>query len=116
LTDPDNKLSNYSVTLNNGSLTINPAILTGSANNVGRPYGQNNQAFTATYTGFVNSQNESIVTGTPSGNTTADTNSPVGSYPINVSGQSAPNYTINYVPGTLTVTPADLLVRADDKS
>src|SRR6185295_14530102 len=66
--------------------------------------------------GFVNGEDSSIVTGTLTGSTTADTNSPVGNYPISVSGQSAPNYAINYVDGTLSVLPAALLVKADDKS
>src|SRR6185295_19378498 len=66
--------------------------------------------------GFVNGEDSSIVIGTLIGSTTADTNSPVGSYPISVSGQSAPNYTINYVDGTLSVLPAALLVQTDNKS
>jgi len=39
--------------------------------------------------------------------TTAATNSPIGPYPISVSGAASPNYTINYIPGTLTVLPSE---------
>src|SRR5204863_7270193 len=46
----------------------------------------------------------------------ADTNSPVGSYPITFGGQSAANYTITYQPGTLSVGPAPLLVTANNTS
>ena len=46
-----------------------------------------------------------------------DTNTPVGLYPIHViTPQTAPNYAISYVDGTLTVTQAVLLVTADPKS
>src|SRR5262249_41243628 len=116
LSDPDTKLGNYSVTTNNGTLSITPASLTGTAENKNRLYGQLNPEFTVTYSGFVNGQDSSIVTGTLIGGTTADTNSPVGNYPINVSGQSAANYTINYVDGTLSVLPTALVVHGDDKS
>jgi hypothetical protein len=116
LSDPANRLINYSVVTNNGALTVTPATLTISADNKSRSYGQTNPVVTATYTGFVNGENSSVVTGTLVGSTTANTNSPVGSYPIMVSGQSAPNYTNIYVGGTLTITPAGLLVQADNKS
>jgi len=115
LSDPDSKLVNYDVVLNNGTLTINRAEITGTANDQIRLYGQTNPVFSASYSGFVNGENESILTGTLSGSS-VDTNSPVGQYPITISGQSAPNYTIRYVPGTLTVNPAALLVTADDKT
>src|SRR5262249_49450461 len=92
------------------------AALTGTADNKIRLYGQTNPVFTVTYTGFVNGENSSIVTGTLVGSSPADTNSPVQTYPITVSGQSAPNYSITYVPGVLTVNPAAPLVKANDKS
>ena len=116
LSDPDGKLGNYNVTTNNGTLTIDPASLIGTADNKSRLYGQDNPAFTVTYSGFVNSENSSIVTGTLVGTTTATTNSPVGTYSISISGQTAPNYTITYVDGLLTVSPADLLVHGQNAS
>jgi hypothetical protein len=116
LGDPDGKLVNYTVTTHNGALSVTPATLTGTADNKSRLYGETNPVFTVTYTGFVNGETAAIVTGTLVSSATAETNSPVGNYPITVSGQSAPNYSINYVAGTLSVTPAFLLVKADDKS
>jgi hypothetical protein len=116
LNDPNSKLVNYVVATNAGILNVTPAPLTGMAVNKTRHYGETNPVLTVTYSGFVNSENASIVTGTLIASTTAETNSPAGDYPITVSGQSAPNYTINYVNGTLTVTPTPLLVKADDKS
>jgi hypothetical protein len=115
LNDPDGKLVNYTVTTHNGTLNVTPATLIGTADNKNRVYGESNPVFTAIYTGFVNSENASIVTGTLASSTTANTNSPVGSYPITVSGQSAPNYTIHYVDGTLC-RASPLMVTAENKS
>src|SRR5262249_2629970 len=48
---------------------------------------------------------------------TATAASAVGSYPITASGAAANgNYTIAYVAGTLTVSPATLTINADDKT
>src|SRR6185436_18953888 len=114
--DPNGKAGNYTVALVNGTLTVTPVLLTGTADDKSRAYGQTNPVFTVTYSGFVNNEDASIVTGELIGITTAETNSPIGTYPISVSGQSAPNYTIQYVDGTLTVTPYALTVKATDKS
>lgn len=96
--------------------SITPATLTGTAGNQTRLYGQVNPAFTITYTGFVSGEDASLLTGTLSFSTAAGTNSPVGNYPITPSGQSAPNYAIQDVAGTLTVTPAPLLAKAHNAS
>ncbi len=116
LNDPDGKLGNYSVTSNNGTLTVNPAVLTGAADNKSRAYGATNPVFTATYSGFVNGEDASVIGGTLTGSSPATTSSPAGSYSISISGQSAANYTIQYVGGTLSVIPAALLVTANDAS
>jgi len=110
LNDPDSKLRNYTVVTNIGTLTIQPAALIGQAEDKSRSYGQPNPLFTVVYSGFVNGENAGIVTGALNGSTPADQNSSPGKYPIRVSGQSAPNYTITYRNGTLTVTNALLLV------
>jgi hypothetical protein len=114
LADPDQKLGNYSLTTNNGILTVKPATLTGTADNQSRPYGQPNPVFTVAYSGFVNGDGAGILTGALVGSSPADMNSPVGTYPITASGQSAPNYTMQYVAGSLRVTPAPLVVQAND--
>ena len=108
---------NYTVT-NTASATadITLAAVTVTADDKSRAYGATNPVFTAQYSGFVRSEDAATVTGILSGSTTAQTNSPVGTYPISVWGQSAPNYTLEYVGGTLTVEPATLLVAADDAS
>ena len=77
LTDPNNQLSNYSVTLNNGVLTVSPAPLSVVAADASRLYGDPNPAFTGTLTGIKNGDNI-----TASFSSAADPTSPVGTYPI----------------------------------
>ena len=44
----------------------------------------------------------------------ATASSHVGSYAIDATGAASTNYTISYVPGTLTVTPASLTITANN--
>lgn len=109
LTDPNNLQTNYSVTLLPGTLTNLPAPLLVTANNATRPYGQTNPLFTATITGLVNGDDNSVLLGTLAFATLADTNSPAGPYPVTPGGLSATNYAITFVDGTLEITPAATL-------
>ena len=103
LSDPNSKLSNYTVTLTNGTLSITPAGLTITADNKTKILNSPNPALTASYSGFQNGDTPAVLSGVLTCTTTAVTNSPAGSYPITCSGQSSTNYTITYVPGTLTI-------------
>jgi MBG domain (YGX type)/Bacterial Ig-like domain (group 3) len=103
LADPDSRLGNYTVTGTNGTLTINPAPLTITADDATKILNAPNPPFTASYSGFVLSEGPSVLGGALGCNTTAVANSPVGSYPITCSGQSSSNYAITYVAGTLHV-------------
>ncbi len=87
------------------SWTVDPAPLTITANNQTMIYGTALPTLTASYAGFVNGDTPASLTTLPTLTTTATTSSPAGSYPITASGAADPNYTISYVPGTLTVTP-----------
>jgi autotransporter-associated beta strand protein len=102
--------ANYSITYNTGALTVNPALLTVTANNYSRPYGALNPVFTVTYTNFVNGETlgTSDVAGSPALSTGAATNSPVGAYDITngLGTLTSTNYSFNRVDGTLTVTNA----------
>jgi hypothetical protein len=104
--------SNYNITYNTASLTVNPAILTVTANNAVRVYGAANPAFTASYAGFANGQTlaASGVTGNPSWTTTATVTSPVpGPYPITpaIGMLAAANYSFSFVGGELTINKAN---------
>jgi hypothetical protein len=103
LVDPDSKLGNYTVTSINGTLTINLAPLTITADDKTKILNAPNPAFTATYSGFVLGEGPGVLTGTLTCTTTAVTTSPVGGYPITCSGQTSTNYAITYVAGTLHV-------------
>jgi MBG domain (YGX type)/Abnormal spindle-like microcephaly-assoc'd, ASPM-SPD-2-Hydin len=96
--------TNYTITYVPGTLAVTPAPLTVTANNATRVVGAANPTFTVTYTGFRNGDTAASLGGTLSCTTTATVTSPAGTYPITCSGQTSTNYTITYVPGTLTVT------------
>ncbi len=107
---------NYAFTYVAGTLTINKATLTATADNKTRSYGATNPTFTITYTGFKNSQDASVINSAPAASTTATVTSNAGTYPITVAGGSDDNYTFTYVAGTLTIDKAVILATADNKS
>lgn len=86
-------------------LTVNKAALTIKADNKTRLVGQPNPAFTLVYTGFVYSENNTVLTTQPVAATIADLSSPAGVYDITVSGASATHYDISYINGLLTIDP-----------
>ncbi len=114
LVDPNNVVSNYTVTINNGTLTITPAVLVITANNAARLYGDPNPTFTGTIAGIKNGDNITAIYTTP-----ATPASPVGTYPIipapsdNGTGALA-NYVVTLNNGSLTVSPAPLTVTANN--
>jgi Tol biopolymer transport system component len=87
------------------ALTITPAPLTVTANDATRYFGQQNPTFTTTVSGLVNGDSASTL-GVPVFATAAIRTSPVGAYPITVSGLANTNYTFNYVAGALHVDQA----------
>jgi filamentous hemagglutinin family protein len=108
--------SNYDFTFVPGTLNISgTASLTISANNASRTYGDANPAFSASYSGFVGGDNVSLVTGLQF-STTATQSSGVGSYAITPFGATASGYSIGFVPGTLTISPASLTLSASNTS
>ena len=108
--------TNYSFTYAPGTLAVTPAVLSVTANNQSRAYGSGNPALTFTATGMMNGDSAVSASAGVSCSTGATPSSAVGSYPINCSGGSNPNYAPSFTPGTLTVTPAPLTVTADDKT
>ncbi|GJM63413.1 Ig-like domain-containing protein [Persicobacter diffluens] len=95
-------------------VTVNPAMLTVTAEEKIREYGEPNPELTYTFNGFVNGEDESIIDAPVVINTTATVGSNVGEYPITISGGNAPNYEITYVAGTLIIVPAPLEIIAND--
>src|SRR6266705_3649877 len=76
--------ANHNASSDSKTFQISKVTLTVTADNKTRVYGASNPTFTASYSGFVGGQTlaTSGITGTPALNTTADANSPVGTYPI----------------------------------
>ena len=109
-------VENENVTFVKGTLTITKAKLTATADNASREYGDPNPSFSVTYSGFKNSDDESVLATKPTASTTADAKTPVGTADITLSGAAATNYDITCVAGKLTITAAPLKVKADDKS
>ncbi|WP_422004329.1 MBG domain-containing protein [Roseivirga pacifica] len=106
---------NYSLITNNGSLTIDKATLTATADDKSKVYGEANPELTISYTGFVNGDTEGDITA-PTISTTADATSGVGNYDITLTGGLADNYSLITNNGSLTIAKATLTVTADDKS
>ncbi|MBZ5520983.1 MAG: beta-propeller fold lactonase family protein, partial [Acidobacteriia bacterium] len=108
-------LANYTITANNGSLTVSPAPLTVTAANATRAFGAPDPVFTGTIVGIKNGDN---ITATYS--TTATAASPAGTYPIIPTlvdpALKLGNYTVTSVNGTLTITAAVLTVTANNAS
>ncbi|MGL5512075.1 MAG: GLUG motif-containing protein, partial [Sporomusa sp.] len=84
-------------------VTVKKAILTVTAEDASRIQGMKNSDFSFIYSGYVNGENESALSKKPTISTTADKNSPAGTYDLVVSGGEADNYDFVYVNGTLTV-------------
>jgi hypothetical protein len=112
--------SNYSIGYVGGILTVTPAPLTVTANNAAKTYGDvltlAGSAFTSS--GLVNGETIGSVTETSPGAvaTASVGGSPYTIAPSNaVGGSFTPsNYSIGYVGGVLTVTPAPLTVTANN--
>ena len=100
----------------NQGFDVAQATLIVTAADQSRTYGSANLAFTASYSGFVLGQDESVLGGSLTFTTAATPASDVGSYAITPGGLTSTNYAITFVPGTLTVTPAPLSVTPGDKT
>lgn len=107
--------SNYNITYRKGMLTIEKAPLIITADDKARTYGDSNPQFTFSYDGLKLGETVSnALSAMPMAMTDAKIASPVGEYPIYVSGAEAMNYDIQYVQGMLFVEKACLDVWVQD--
>lgn len=93
----------YRVQTNPGKLTVNKAPLTVTAASGSIVYGEAPKGFGVSYSGFVNGEDQSALTGTLSYDFTYAQYGNVGSYKITPKGLSSNNYAITYKQGDLTV-------------
>ena len=113
------KKGNYSMSNGTTTFTVTKAPLTVTANANTITYGNAPSANGYTITGFVNSETDSVVSGTVTYTYNYSQYGAVGnSYKITpvVTGLSATNYSFSAATGTLTVSPKSATVTATDKS
>ncbi|MBE7941579.1 hypothetical protein IM725_13450, partial [Ramlibacter aquaticus] len=104
---------NYDLQFSNGTLTINPAPLTVTANNDSKTYNGVVQTGDkgASFSGFVGAEGAADLGGilVMSGG-----GKDVGSHAVTPGGLTSSNYSIRFADGQITITPAPLLVTAND--
>jgi len=109
---------NYTLSYTDGSLTVDKASLTVTANNASKTY--DGQAFSGgngvNYNGFVNGETETVLGGTLIYGGSAQGAVNAGTYGLSASGLTADNYTLSYTDGSLTVDKASLTVTANNAS
>gem|GEM_PF-1312122 len=93
---------------NRVTFQVAPALLTVTAADASRLYGVPDPVFTASYSGFVNGDDSTVLTLRPVLATTATLYSLPGNYPIQPGGGLASNYVFAYNSGTLKI--ADILL------
>ena len=97
-------IKNYNVHFESGSLVITKAPLSISAGNYTKKQGDAMPVFKASYAGFKNGENESVLTKQPVFSCDANEASAPAEYAVTISGADAENYEISYEQGVLTVT------------
>ncbi|MCF3649773.1 MBG domain-containing protein [Synoicihabitans lomoniglobus] len=102
---------NYDITFGNGVMNVTPRLLTITAHDFSREYGEANPTFTASFDNLASFDTTAVITGlsitTPA---TASSNVLSTGYGLNVTSNANRNYAITYVPGKLNITPAPLLL------
>ncbi len=99
--------ANYAPVTSRVGIEVLRAPLTVTATDASRPYGQPNPPLGATYSGFVNREDATVLAGSPACTTGATAASPVGEYAITcVAGNlAAADYSFSFAAGRLTVFP-----------
>ncbi len=104
-----------STTVNNSGTPVTP-ILTITVSDGSQTFGGLVPTISARYSGFVNGDGPADLTALPTCVSGTVSSSPVGTYTSSCSGAIDPNYTIVYVDGTTTVSPASLTITASSGS
>ncbi|WP_051206318.1 MBG domain-containing protein [Oceanospirillum maris] len=109
---------NYNINYVDGTLNIDKAALTVTAQDASKTY--DGQAWTGgngvNYDGFATGEDASVLSGTLTYGGNAQGAINAGDYTLSVSGLSSTNYDISYEDGTLTIGKGvvDLMIRAQD--
>ncbi|MBR3240348.1 MAG: Cna B-type domain-containing protein [Oscillospiraceae bacterium] len=106
------KQGNYEITYINDYLTIEPAPVTVTADNLSKPYGGEDPELTVKIDGLTNQDQQSVIKYTIS----REEGDSVGEYPITVTGDvEQGNYTVTFVNGIFTITGHKVTVRAHNR-
>jgi FtsP/CotA-like multicopper oxidase with cupredoxin domain len=97
---------NYSFTYVAGTVTVTQAPVTITASSPTMIYGGPVPAISASFSGFLNGQNSSVLTTQPICSTVATSTTNAGSYASTCAGAAAVNYLFTYVAGAVTVNKA----------
>ncbi len=103
--------ANYKFAYEAGVLTIGKATLTVKAEDKSVTYGDAAPEYTLAYSGFVNGEDESVLTVAPTATSTYTSTTGAGKLPVTVSGGEAANYNFAYEEGVLTVARKAIEVR-----
>lgn len=104
--------ANYKFSYKSGVLEITKAVLVVKADNQSKLYGQVNPLLSISGDGLVLQDKLTNLNLNAVVATTVTAASPVNTYPITVSGlATVANYTVTYLSGTLSVTPAPLVIK-----
>lgn len=106
---------NYEFIYNAGTLTITKALLTVKADDQFMTYGDANPVFTASYTGFKNTDTAFDLDAGPEFHPVGTEIFTAGNHIISVSNAQDNNYDFEYAEGVLSVSKAILSITADDK-
>ena len=96
-------------------LTVSKAILTATADNLSKTYGDDNPDLTISYEGFRNQETESVLDEQLIATVEATNESPVGDYEISLSSITDNHYEVVSNPGALSIEKASLAVIADSQ-
>lgn len=107
---------NYAIAFQPGVLTITHRPLTVTADPTTKVYGAPLPSFNASYSGFAPGDGPASLNGLLTFATSASASSDVGDYSVTPGSVSSPNYSIGFVPGTLSITKAGLSVVAQDNT
>ena len=114
------KESNYEIkTENLGTLKVTPATVTVTVQNATKTYGDDDPTFEAKVSGLVAGESESLIVYTitrarPEGTNNGEN---VGGYALNAVGEKTQgNYTVEYVPATLTIVKREVTVTITENS
>lgn len=98
------------------AITVNPAVLTVTPDDVSGEYLNHNFSsagtlFTGTISGFVLGETAEVLTALPTYSCSVEADSHVGVYDITASGGSAQNYVFRYLTGKCTITAHAIMVK-----